>query len=109
MEILLNISFYIMGAMLILPYIIALGWGVRLVKVERSAALLLIPSASLGLLVGDLWFLGEPGCLALYSFACDAIAIVGWLFYLPVFAILFTLSLSALGIIIPATVNRWRK
>ena len=109
MGFLLEASFYIMGGLFIMPYAVFLGWLTRVLRVERSAALLLVPSGSLAILVADLWFIGDKGCNPLYGAVCDVISVVGWIFYFPVLAVLFVLNLAALGMIIPATIERWRK
>ncbi|MEM1086454.1 MAG: hypothetical protein AAGH90_01895 [Pseudomonadota bacterium] len=104
----LTASFYIMIAMLVLPYLVAFGGAVKLLKVDRMAGFLLVPSALLGFVVADLWLIGDGRCFPLYRTACEAIVIVGWIFYLPVFAVLLALSVAALGLIVPATMRYWR-
>ena len=105
----LTASFYVMISMLALPYLVALGRALRLLKVEPMAGFLLVPSALLGFVVADLWLIGDGGCLALYSVACQTIAIVGWIFYLPVFGVLLVLSTAALGRIVPETIRYWQR
>lgn len=100
MAFLLEASFYVLLALLIMPWLVLVAWAARRIRAGLAELFLLLPSALLSLLVADMFWLGEPGCLPVWNTACEAIAIVGWILYLPVLMGLILFNGSAIAVLI---------
>lgn len=109
MDLLFDLSFYFMGAMLTLPFVVLAGFLTRILKVNWKEGFMLLPAGLIGIVVADLWFIGEQGCNPIYAGFCEGFAIVGWIFYLPALVVLPALNFGALGMIIPRTLRYWRR
>lgn len=100
MAFLLEASFYLFLALLIMPWLVLLAWAVRRIRAGLPELFLLLPSALLSLLVADMFWLGEPGCLPVWNTACDAITIVGWILYLPALIAQILFNGTAIAVLI---------
>lgn len=92
-----ELLFYVLIACLLVPPVMIVASVLRLIRMGLTEVLLLSPSILLGLIILDMFYIGRGSCFSIWDTACQAIGIIGWIFFLPVLGIIFVLTVLALA------------